>query len=295
MTPRSIFKRIYQTVPFKRELYSLVRPVFSPGKSVYQHLHFEGPISVEVEPGKSFTMVHYGFEVENDLFWAGLFGGWEKTSLRLWYELCKDSETILDVGANTGVYALLAKTTNPRADVYAFEPVERVYAKLVTNVELNGYDVTCMKKAASDADGTAIIYDTSSPHTYSVTVNVNRANKPDAFPVEIETATLDAFVIEYGLSSVDLIKIDVETHEAEVLEGFSAHLKLFRPTLLVEILNDEVAGRVAKAVGDVDYLYFNIDETRGVRQSDQLSASDSRNFLICTPEVALKHGLIRTR
>jgi FkbM family methyltransferase len=295
MTVRSILKKIYRTIPLKRELYSFIQPVFSPRKSIYQHLHFEGPISIKAEPGKSFTMMHYGFEVENDLFWAGLFNGWEKTSLRLWYELCKDSDTILDVGANTGVYALLAKTTNPRADVYAFEPVNRVYAKLLTNVELNGYDITCVKKAASNADGTAIIYDTSRPHTYSVTVNVNRMNQPDAFPVEIETITLDTFVKEYGLSSVDLMKIDVETHEAEVLEGFSAHLRLSRPTLLVEILNDEVAQRVAEVVGEIDYLYFNIDETEGVTQSDQLSESNSRNFLICTRETALNQGLIHDR
>lgn len=292
MTAKSFFKRLYRSIPFKREFYSLIQPVFSPRKNVYQHLHFEGPISVTVEPGKSFAMVHYGFVVENDLFWAGLFGGWEKTSLRLWHQLCADSETILDVGANTGVYALLAKTTNPRADVFAFEPVDRVFSKLVANVELNGFEITCIKKAASNLDGKAIIYDTPSAHTYSVTVNSNCTGALDAFPVEIETTTLDTFVSEYSLSSVDLVKIDVETHEAEVLEGFSAHLRLFRPTLLVEILNDEVARRVAKAVGEIDYLYFNIDEASGIRQSDQLSAGGSRNVLICTREIALKQGLV---
>jgi len=149
MTAKSILKNIYRTVPFKRELYTLIRPVFSPPKRVYQHLHFEGPIRVEVEPGKSFTMMHHGFEVENDIFWAGLFGGWEKTSLRLWHQLCAEADVILDVGANTGVYALLSKTTNPHAKVFAFEPVERIFSKLAANVELNGYDITCIKKAAS--------------------------------------------------------------------------------------------------------------------------------------------------
>lgn len=291
MTAKSILKKIYQTIPLKREFYSLIRPVFSPSKSVYQHLHFEGPIRVEVEPGKFFKMVHYGFEVENDIFWAGLFGGWEKTSLRLWHELCKNSRTILDVGANTGVYSLLAKATNPQANVFAFEPVERVYAKLATNVELNGYDIRCIKKAASDADGTATIYDTSNPHTYSVTVNVNRMNKPDAFPVEIATTTLDTFAEAEGLPSVDLMKIDVETHEAQVLEGFAKHLPLSKPTLLIEILNDQVAGGVAKALQGVDYLYFDIDEANGVRQTRELSAGSSRNLLICTPQIAQKLGL----
>lgn len=295
MTVRSILQKIYRTIPFKRQIYSLIQPVFSPSRGIYQHLHFQGPINIEVEPGKSFTMMHYGFQLENDLFWAGIFNGWERTSLRLWYKLCKDAGTIIDIGANTGVYALLAATTNPHADVYAFEPVERVYSKLLMNVQLNEYDITCVKKAVSNVDGTAVIYDTSRPHTYSVTVNVNRMKQHDAFPVKIETITLDTFVQQRGLSSVDLMKIDVETHEPEVLGGFSSHLRLFRPTLLVEILNEEVAQRVAKAVEAIDYLYFSIDESGGIRQSDQLSASDSRNFLICTRQTALQQGLINDR
>ena len=39
---------------------------------------------------------------------------------------------------------------------------------------------TCIKKAASNSDGKAIIYDTPSAHTYSVTVNSNRTGALDA-------------------------------------------------------------------------------------------------------------------
>lgn len=291
MTAKRILRKLYRTIPFKRQLYPVLRSLFSPSKNLYQHLHFEGPIRVEVGPGTSFTMMHYGFEVENDIFWAGLFGGWEKTSLRLWNRLCATSNTILDVGANTGVYSLLAKATNPRADVFAFEPVNRVYSKLARNVELNSYDITCVEKAVSNVNGTAIIYDTSEPHTYSVTVNANRMNKPEAFPVEIATVTLDTFVKTAKLSSVDLVKIDVETHEVEVLEGFATQLRLCRPALLIEVLNDEVADGVARVLEGMDYLYFNIDEDGGVRETKRVSRGSSRNMLICTKETADQLGL----
>ena len=55
---------------------------------------------------------------------------WEKVSLQLWEELCKESEVIFDVGSNTGVYSLLAKSSNPKSKVYAFEPIKRISALL---------------------------------------------------------------------------------------------------------------------------------------------------------------------
>lgn len=40
------------------------------------------------------------------------------------------------------------------------------------------------------------------------------------------------------------MKIDVETHEPEVLEGVGEYLKKFRPSLLIEILDDEITAKV---------------------------------------------------
>ena len=53
-------------------------------------------------------MNHFGLELENELFWAGLEGGWEKTSMSLWIKLVKASVVVLDIGANTGLNALVA-------------------------------------------------------------------------------------------------------------------------------------------------------------------------------------------
>ena len=43
------------------------------GRPFYQHLHFIGPIKVPVTDRASFMINHYGYQVENDLFWA-VFG-----------------------------------------------------------------------------------------------------------------------------------------------------------------------------------------------------------------------------
>jgi hypothetical protein len=172
---KKLIKAIYGLLPFKKKIFSLVKVFGTPPKSIYQHLHFKGTINVKVE-GKAFRMMHHGFEVENEIFWEGLTGGWEKVSIGLWIELCKRSNCIIDAGANTGVYSLIAKTVNPNAKVYAFEPVKRVFEKLKSNCDLNNYDIKYEEKALSNFDGSATIYDQPTEHTYSVTVNQNRSD-----------------------------------------------------------------------------------------------------------------------
>ena len=162
---KSILKSIYRAIPFKHQIYVLVRSIWRPPQRVYQHLHFVGTMKVKVDNQHSFRMRHYGYQLENEIFWNGIMNGWGKNSLRIWKKLVAQSDVIVDVGANTGVYALLAKTINPGADVYAFDPVDRVFEKLLHNVSLNNYDITCIKKAASNSSGYARIYDTNSEHT----------------------------------------------------------------------------------------------------------------------------------
>ena len=67
--------------------------------------------------------------------------GWEKESLKIWKELCQTSDVILDVGANTGVYSLVAKAANPESRVIAFEPVKRTFDRLEHNNNINGFDM----------------------------------------------------------------------------------------------------------------------------------------------------------
>jgi len=286
-------KKIYGLLPFKKEVYSVLKKVYSPPKRIYQHLHFVGNFEVKVDNEKRFMMRHYGYQIENEIFWNGVFDGWEKVSLKLWVKLCKESTGIMDIGANTGVYALLAKSVNRHADVYAFEPVHRVYKKLVDNNSLNGYDIKCFEKAISDKDGTATIYDKDTEHTYSVTVNQdNSPDKSSSIPVTIETIRLDNFIETEKIDKIDLIKMDVEMHEIEALCGMGKYIKAFQPTFLIEILTEEVAKGISDLIHGLDYLYFNIDENKGIRQMDRLTKSDYYNFLICSPNVARKLGLI---
>ena len=290
---KKILKSIFDAIPFKKQFFGIIK-IFKPGPSIYKHLHFKGIIKVRVDDNHAFKMHHYGFQIENELFWNGLTGGWEKVSLGLWVKLSKNADVIIDVGANTGIYSLIAKAINKPSLVYAFEPVERVFNKLEENNLLNGFDVHCYQTALSNSTGTAAIYDIkSADHIYSVTVNKNlNSSDIETIKTEIQTITLDDFIEQNKLSKIDLIKIDVETHEAEVLEGFSKYMNKFHPTILIEILNDEVGANVQKIVSEMGYLYFNIDENAGIRQVNAITQSDYYNYLLCTKEIAKELKLI---
>lgn len=291
---KQFLKFIYQIIPFKKSVFSMIKRFFKLSPDTYKHLHFKGVFKTEINKNRHFLMNHYGYYLENEVFWGGLYGNaWEPYSLKYWTELCGKADYIIDVGANTGIYSLIAKEISPNATVVAFEPVKRMYAKLKKNIELNKYDILCVEKALSNFNGETIIFDNvNSEHSYSITLTKNKS--PNSLQVEdskISVIKLDTFIQENNLSKIDLMKIDVERHEPEVLEGFKDYLILFQPTMLIEILDDGIAVRVQELLQGIPYLYFNINEKSGASKVDSLTKSDNYNFLICKKEVALELGL----
>lgn len=285
-TLRGRWHALYDAIPGKPRLMNALRSRVRLPERVYRHLHFRGVFEVEVG-GRHLRLVHHGHQVENSIFWSGLTGDWEGASLALWTRLCANARVVFDVGANTGVYALVAKTLAPDAQVYAFEPVTRVFQKLVENCRLNDFDIVCEELALSDHDGTATIFDTAADHTYSVTVNRNMLPAGvEAVETTIPIATLDGYLARKGIASIDLMKIDVETHEAELLAGFREHLPRMRPTMLIEVLSDELGRRVEEAVGGLGYLYYAIDERSGPQRRRSIRRGPGMNFLLCMPQVA---------
>ena len=285
------YRTIYTRVPFKKQLFSALRRFVRPPKTIYQHLHFEGIINVPLG-NTAFHMWNYGFQIENDLFWAGYGNGWEGTSLRLWARLVGGCRTVVDVGANTGVYALAAKALNPTAAVFGFEPVTRIMRKFQRNIDLNGFDIKAIEAAVSAQTGCAVLYESDTEHDYSASL------EPGLFPgcngiVErtIATLRLDDFVQQQHLSCIDLIKVDVEKHEPDVLAGCGNIVEQYRPIFLIEILARDVGEQLDSYFKHLHYAYYDVWEGERVRCVRTLGES-SGNHLICPGERIEEFGLV---
>jgi FkbM family methyltransferase len=239
-------------------------------------------------------MVHYGFQIENSLFWEGIRAERERHSLPLWIELSKAASVVFDVGANTGHFALATKTVNPAARVHAFEPVREIHEKLARNCLLNGFDIRPVEAAASDYDGETVIHLPTTEHAYAASLNQAHF---DGFggrmrEERVRVRRLDSYFAEQGLDRLDLLKIDVETLEPAVLRGMGDLLQRFRPTMLIEVLSDGAGAELERLVSGLDYLYFDVDEERGPRRMEHVRASSKFNYLLAQPRVAAQLGLV---
>lgn len=239
-------------------------------------------------------MKNHGFLIESDLFWNGIEGSTERSSLEAWIKLCREAHTILDVGANTGMFSLVAKCINPGADVYAFDPIPRNYEKLVENCHLNRYDVHCECMALGKYDGEGVMYDTPFECVYSVALD-KKLDWVESGTIEIRVQVnrLDSYAAAKKLSEIDVMKIDVETGEPDVLSGMGELLKKNKPSMLIEVLNDEVAAACEKQLKGLGYIYFSIDEERGLVPVARMSKSHGYNYLVCLPAVAERYEFPR--
>ena len=156
MTVRKKLQLAYHRLPFKRQVFAAIRKLPVP-ETVFKHLYFEGPFDVVVDQFHSFRMNHDGSSVQNELFWRGL-SSYEQTSIDVWRRLATKASVIVDGGAHTGLYSLIAGAVNPSAAILAFEPLPAVYDRLVGNMRLNLFHIKAERLALSDASGSTTFH-----------------------------------------------------------------------------------------------------------------------------------------
>jgi len=143
--------------------------------------------------------------------------------MKAFLQVARGKRRFFDIGALHGVFSLAFKSLNPKGFVYAFEPHPGSYRVLCSNSEL-AHDMHCIDQAVSDHYGMIEMGQEWDCH-YST------ANKEGEI-YKIPCVTGDSYVRMLG---ADLIKIDVEGHEAHVLRGLSETIANFRPAILLEI------------------------------------------------------------
>ncbi len=129
----------------------------------------------------------------------------------------KAGDTVLDLGANIGAFALFLELQARGIRVHCFEPSLKSCATLERNVEANGLEdlVTVYPYAVSNHRGTVALQQTGTSITRSLFREESSAG--DAEPVEC-IGLAEAIELS-GAERVDLLKVDVEGAEIEVVEG----------------------------------------------------------------------------
>jgi FkbM family methyltransferase len=282
---KKFFYKVYLHFPLNRIVFGLVKKAGLPPYRMRRLMRFRGTFKIKLEQGISVVMMNYGNTIENELFWRGL-SGWEPRSTEVWKTLCRQSHTIVDVGANTGLYSLIAGKVNPEAKLYAVEPLDSIHQRLMHNLSLNGVKAEVLKVALSNEDGEGEIYAarTITDTFDQASLNKNNYANKDMLKMTIVKRKLSGILSKQNIGSIDLMKIDVETFEPQVLEGMEHYLALYKPSMLIEILNAEIGHRIEAIVRDLGYSFFLIDERTGLQKVERLKPiGKGNNFLILNP------------
>lgn len=162
-----------------------------------------------------------------------------------------------DVGCNIGSFTLIANKTISQHQIHAFEPIPELNVRLhklfpSANIHL---------LALSNAKLKTQFKIPKINHTQLLTrgtLNTSyvEANEQGFITIDVQTNTLDNFIIENNIQKIDVIKIDVEGHEHEVIKGAVNTFSNFKPVLIIEIEQRHHTIDMATIMNDIKQMGY---------------------------------------
>jgi FkbM family methyltransferase len=206
-------------------------------------------------------------QVAKDLVW----GKGEPTSradarvLRLVERWSREASIFLDVGAYSGLFAMVAARTNPLLRAVAFEIAPENYLMTMENLFENDLvrQVELCLCGLSDKPGNILM-----PRHYGAASHPSSLSLESSFDegVTIPVATLDSFNFEGSIA----MKLDVEGLEWNVLSGARRTIEQHKPRMVCEILpRFQHSRKIEELLRPLGYRFF-ISQDRGFEEREEL-------------------------
>lgn len=210
---------------------------------------------------------------------------WEEKEIRFVTELDLNHEntTIIDAGANMGIYTILFSHLFPKSKIISIEASPVIFDKLQLNCKLNnlhtaGYNLFLINKAVSDKDGMETeFYESHSMSTIckefltsisnSIIINDEELSKKI-----VRTVTIDSLVEIHNIDKISLLKMDIEGSEVSALKGAVNTLnKKMIKNLLIEYHSSENYDYTVRLLGELGYKVTNSQERYSIKRSDEIN------------------------
>jgi len=157
------------------------------------------------------------------------FGGYEfvhgATEIfltEIYKQQLRDDPYILDCGANIGLSVIYMKREYPKATIVAFEPDEKNFGLLKTNVATYGFTGVDFRKEAVWKENTILRFSNDGSMASKIEIT------PTGNTIEIKAVRLRDFMDR----EIDFLKIDIEGAEYEVLKDIADKLHLVKNMFL---------------------------------------------------------------
>ena len=208
--------------------------------------------------------------------WVWLYHHFEDAEVGFVLDHLEPGDVFLDVGSNSGYYALAAGRKFDQfgsGQVYALEPSQWTFNLLQRNIWLNRLsNVFAFRLALANYDGEATLH-INAPGKDGLNT-LGRPVHPEARIVgseEIPVARLDTFLLNQCIDRVDLMKIDCEGAELLVLQGAPGLLsRADAPLILYEQAGwtsgfDYQPSDITRLLNDCGFQLFTLNESANLR------------------------------
>lgn len=160
-----------------------------------------------------------------------------ETQFRLLQPLNKSHVTIFDIGANKGQTAQKYRALFADADMYCFEPFPDSIKELTKQFSEDQH-IHIVPKAVAREKGAATFYLNEFDPTHSLLPRpyTERRYYPQfANPLgtmTVETVDIDGFISDHLLSTVDILKLDIQGGELDALHGAKTLLRAGKTSII---------------------------------------------------------------
>ncbi|WP_166345303.1 FkbM family methyltransferase [Phytoactinopolyspora limicola] len=209
----------------------------------------------------------------------------DQLALDVFAQLARDARLVLDVGAYTGIFSLLAARVSNDSDVHAFEVLPEVAKAALDNVVANDLltRITIHTEGIGK-DGDSAQLDTGAggsalPDFYSTDLHFERG-------VHVPLRSLDSVAESIPGATrgvATLVKIDVEGTEDIVLQNGRQFLEANRPDIVCEVLPDRAnTAGIQAALDPHGYRYYRFEEDVLTAHDHLVAEEPFRDWLFTT-------------
>lgn len=181
------------------------------------------------------------------------FGKYEDREEQAFLSFVRKGDLVFDVGANIGIYSLLAAKHGAR--VVAFEPSRQVLPVLRRNIESNGFedDIQVVEQAIGSERSSVKFLEGVESNCGVGKIVPFSDNGQDGEYYDVDVCTLDSFVDQFGMPNV--VKIDIEGAELLALRGASRMLSEAKNTVFLVEFHPEQVSALGGSIEDCLSLF----------------------------------------
>jgi len=270
-----VFKIIYSPIinPLLRKINKFLSPIL-PDKI---KISPSGVLTLHNGQGKSIKLaLNQTNSLGHKIIWNGGYQAFEYVDI---FEiLIKRVNLFYDIGANIGIYSLIASMENEDIEVVSFEPATGPLHYLKLNKEINNFtNITIAGLALSHGEGEIEFYEIKNKkykyleHNLAGEGNAGTLTEGRNFEKNIvKTTTLDSFILKMNHSKpLDLIKIDTEGTEYLILRKGAKVLLEMQPIIICEVLFNAKEKELEETILKYGYLIF-VHDGKGLKKIETL-------------------------